>query len=78
MFNAKDYLEDLNKEIKKPFKYGTISQLNAGSTPFVKLDGESTAAEIGIPYLDTYTPTVGDRVLMTNYNGLVIIGKIIT
>ena len=78
MYKVEDYFKDLSKDVKKPFKYGTITQLNAGSTPYVRLDGETTAAEIGIPYMDSYTPVVDDRVLMVNYNGLVIIGKIIT
>ncbi len=78
MYSIKEYFEDLSKEAKKPFKLGTVSQLNAGGTPYVRLDGESTAAEIGIPYLNTYTPVVNDRVLMINYNGLIIIGKVNT
>ncbi len=78
MYKIKDYFEDLEAEAKKPFKLGTISQLNTGAMPYVVLDGELSAAEIGIPYLDTYTPVLNDRVLMINYNGLIIIGKVIT
>lgn len=78
MYKPEDYFKDLTQEVKQPFKYGTITQLNSGSTPYVRLDGETNAAEIGIPYIDSYTPVVNDRVLMVNYNGLVIIGKIIT
>lgn len=78
MYKVEDFFEDLSKEVSKPFKLGKISQLNSGSTPYVLLDGETNAAEIGIPYLSSYTPVLNDRVLMANYNGLIILGKVIT
>ncbi len=77
MYKAKQFIEDINKEPPKQFRYGVVKQLNAGSRPYVLLDGETTLIEIGVPYLASYTPALNDRVLMTNYNGYVILGKII-
>jgi len=76
-FKPQDYFNDVKKEPPKQFKYGTIKQLNAGSRPYVLLDGETILKEIGVPYLSSYTPALEDRVLLSNYNGYVIIGKIV-
>jgi len=77
MYKAEDYFKDTKKEPPKQFKYGVVKQVNPGSRPYVLLDGETTLKEIGVPYISSYTPTLEDRVLLTNYNGYVIIGKII-
>lgn len=60
------------------FKIGAIA---AGPTsnnkPPVQFDGETTASTKGYGYLASYTPSVGDRVLLAAVGrGFVIIGKI--
>lgn len=57
------------------FKIGTIA--NANGKPTVKFAGESQPSQKRYSYLDSYTPTVNDRVLMAKVSGTyVILGKL--
>ncbi len=73
MYNAQDFINDINKPQKQVFKYGTVVTI---APITVKFDGETEASNMTIPYLKSYVPTVGDRVLMLGYNGLIIIGAV--
>ncbi len=73
MYSATEFLKDLNKEQTKPFKFGVVTST---SPLHVKFDGETEASTETIPRLSSYTPVVNDRVLMIDFNGLIIIGSI--
>ena len=79
MISAKDFL-DLTKEspVKSPFKIGTIPSDYVSGRPTIQFDGESTASTRTYPYLDSYTPTANDRVMLAVVgHGAIILGKII-
>lgn len=60
------------------FKIATIPADYTSGLPTVIIDSEAEAGEKPYPYLNSYTPTAGDRVLiaLVGHSG-VIIGKII-
>lgn len=60
-----------NEKTKKLIRYGVITNA-AGKR--VKLDGESSASIKRYPHLSSYTPVVGDKVVIISG---VIYGKIV-
>lgn len=59
------------------FKIGTIASVDG--KPTVIFAGESTPSQKGYSYLASYTPAVGDRVLLVKIGGTyVILDKLIT
>jgi hypothetical protein len=59
------------------FLIGTIPASYSSGRPTITFDGESTASTRTYPYLNTYTPTAEDRVLIAvvGHSG-VVLGKI--
>jgi hypothetical protein len=61
--------------IEGPYQWGTVASITVGtpSTLGVYLDSASgsplAAISAGIPYLSTYSPTVGDVVLIARMGG---------
>lgn len=56
----------------KNVRFGTIT--DATGKPRLRLDGEATASVKRYPRLASYTPVIGDRVMILNG---VVIGKIV-
>lgn len=71
-------LLSLAKQSGSPFKLGTIQGDYVSGRPKIVFDGETATSEKTYPYLGSYTPTAGDRVLvaMVGHSG-VVIGKIV-
>lgn len=66
------------KPVKTSFKIGTIPGDYVTGRPTIQFDGEGTVSTRTYPYADSYTPAVGDRVLVAVVgDGAVIICKII-
>ena len=61
-----------NEKQTKAVRYGVITDAN--EKPRVRLDGEANASIKRYPRLASYSPTVGDKVMILNG---VIIGNII-
>lgn len=60
-------------------KLGTIPASYTTGKPTVQFDGESSASTKQYPYLASYTPVAGDRVLLVRIgNSWVIQGKIVS
>ncbi len=60
------------------FLLGTIAAGYVSGRPTVKLDGDDTAGSKTYPYLASYAPAAGDRVLVAKVaHGAVILGKVI-
>jgi hypothetical protein len=58
-------------------KLGTISAYTANSGVKVTIDGESTSTTKTYKFLSSYSPAVGDRVLIEELAGsYVVLGKI--
>lgn len=59
-------------------KIGTIPAGYTTGRPTILFDGESTASTKTYSYLGSYTPTIGDRVLLISAGtSWVILGKIV-
>lgn len=70
-------LEVASQEESKNFKLATVIDLFENDTAKLKFDGEDVASEKEYAYLDSYTPTADDRVLLGVLGGTyVILGKI--
>lgn len=63
-----------NEEPKKVVKFATIDSEHTTGRPRLVFDGESVATVKAYPYLSTYTPTAGDRVMVVHG---VVVGAII-
>lgn len=63
-----------NEEQAKQIRFATIDSGYTSGRPSVIFDGESVATAKAYPYLSTYTPNAGDRVMLVHG---VIVGKII-
>ena len=75
--SASEFLSNINNKEYKPFKLATVTALFANNFPQIKFDGESSASLKKYPYLASYTPAIGDRVLVVAISGTyIIIGKI--
>lgn len=60
------------------YKLATVTSLSSGK-PQIRFDGETSATTKQYPWLASYTPTSGDRVLLAKVSGIyVILGKIMT
>lgn len=78
MFKAKDYLKDTNKRNESQFAMGTIAQGYSTGRPLVVFDGDDASGEKEYPYLSSYTPSSGDRVLLGKVSGsYVILGRVV-
>jgi hypothetical protein len=59
------------------FKLAIVSALFSNGVAKLIFDGESTASEKKYPYLASYTPQIGDRVILAVVSGTyVVLGKI--
>jgi hypothetical protein len=60
------------------FRIGTIPANYVSGRPTIQFDGESTAGSRTYPYLSSYAPAAGDRVLVAMVgHGGVVLGKIV-
>ncbi|HHY95074.1 MAG TPA: hypothetical protein GX513_08710 [Firmicutes bacterium] len=73
-----DFLEIVKRSGGQPvFRLGTIPAGYVSGRPRVQFDGESAPSARTWPYLASYTPAAGDRVLVAVVgNGGVVLGKI--
>lgn len=63
-----------NQKEEKTVRFATISNVYTSGRPQLIFDGESRSSIKGYPYLSSYTPAKGDRVVVIHG---VILGKII-
>jgi hypothetical protein len=64
---------------EKVFSLGVLPSNYSSGKPQIIFDGEETASLKAYPYLSSYTPSAGDRVLIANIAGShVILGKVMT
>jgi len=80
MSAATDFLQIVRPEQKQApdLEMGTIPANYVSGRPAVQFDGETIASTRTYPYLASYTPTAGDRVLVAMVaHGGVVIGKIV-
>ena len=74
--------DELLELIKKPeerpvFRLGTVSAISPSGAPFVKFDGESEMSEKAYSYIDSFSPVVGDRIILARgFGTYVALGKI--
>lgn len=60
------------------FLLGTIAAGYVSGRPTVQLDGDDAAGTKTYPYLDSYVPAAGDRVLVARVaHGAVVLGRVI-
>lgn len=60
------------------FRLATVDPDYSGGRPRLVFDGETTVSTRTFPYLSSYTPVAGDRVLVAMVSrGAVVVGKII-
>ena len=84
MSHAGDLIRVLGLGVTDPsemfigFALATIPSGYTSGRPTLQFDGESTVGSRTYPYLSSYTPSAGDRVLvaLVNHGGCVV-GKII-
>lgn len=76
----RDIIRDIVRQERKPMtKLGTIPVTYTTGKPTVQFDGETSPSAKQYPYLASYTPVAGDRVLLVRVgNSWVIQGKIIS
>lgn len=53
----------IEEPASRDVRLGTITS-TSGTRPNVRFDGENTASSKGYPFIASYVPTVGDRVLL--------------
>jgi hypothetical protein len=64
---------------EKVLSLGVVPSNYSSGKPQIIFDGEETAGTKTYPYLSSYTPSAGDRVLMVNIAGShVVLGKVVT
>lgn len=77
-FNAEDYLRDQQQRQPDAFKLGKIDPVYVSGRPRVLFDGETVVGSKMYPYMDSYTPTANQRVLLAKVSGsYVIIGGVV-
>lgn len=83
MINSNDFKEIIREIVRQElgdrtrFKIGTIASVNG--KPTIQFAGESQPSQKQYAYLASYTPTVGDRVLLAQVKGsYVILDKLIS
>ncbi len=70
-------LEISDNEEQKNFKLATVVELFDNDTAKIQFDGEDTPSEKQYAYLDSYVPSIEDRVLLGVLGGTyVILGKV--
>lgn len=75
MITVDAFLEAFKNEPQANYiRFATIDSGYTSGRPSVIFDGESVATAKAYPYLSSYTPTAGDRVMLVHG---VIVGKII-
>lgn len=74
-----DFLDIVRRGGGQPvFRLGTIPDNYSGGRPQVQFDGESAPSTRSWPYLASYAPAAGDRVLVAMVgSGGVVLGKIV-
>ena len=73
--DAKDMIKLFkNPEQQKLVRFATIDSAYTSGRPSLIFDGEDTATLKKYPYISTYTPTAGDRVMLIKN---VIMGAIV-
>lgn len=66
-----------NKDSQAAYRLGAIDAAYASGRPKIVFDGETVASSRTYPYLASYTPAAGDRVLVAMVgHGGVVLGKI--
>lgn len=79
MITSEEFVLELNNinSDKSNFKLGTVIDLFDNQTAQVQFDGEDTPSEKQYAYLESYPPTVFDRVLLAVIGGTyIIMGKV--
>lgn len=79
MMDAYQFFE-MFKSPKIPpiYKLGTIDSAYTSGRPKILFDGGNTVSNKTYPYLSSYTPVAGDRVLMlVTGSTLIILGKVV-
>jgi len=77
--NADDFVRLISKlnQNEKAFSLGIVGGVS-GNKVTIQFDGETSVSQKYYPILASYTPVVGDRVLVANVSGThVVLGKII-
>jgi hypothetical protein len=76
---AAELLEIFRKEDKLPaFALGSVDEDYVSGKPKILFDGETVVSTKTYPYLETYTPTAADRVLLARVGGsYVVLGKVV-
>jgi hypothetical protein len=65
------------KAVPPSFRMGTIDNGHATGRPKIIFDGEDTPSQKAYPYLGSYTPRAGDRVLLASVSGsYLILGEV--
>lgn len=77
---AEDLLNIIKDQINKiplPFELGTIDSNYSSGRPSVTFDGEGSVSTKTYPYLESYDPCAGDRVILAKIrSSYIILGKI--
>lgn len=75
--NSQELIEMESAEPQNSFRIGVVVDLFPNSTAKITFDGEDAASEKQYAYLSSYTPTVGDRVLLASTSSTyVVLGKV--
>ena len=78
MINANEFLNIMVPLTQTTYRLGTVDSIYISGRPQIIFDGETIASTKQYPYMASYTPYAGDRVLMLIVaNSFVILGKII-
>lgn len=77
--NAEEFLEiTKGSPSKASYRLGKIDPAYISGRPRIVFDGETVASEKQYPYIGSYTPAAGDRVLLERVSGsYIVIGKVI-
>jgi len=74
---AEEFIQMNQPDPKNPFKLGRVVSVTDG-LPSILFDGEETASGKLYARLDSYTPTVNDRVLLVKVSGTyIVLGKVV-
>lgn len=73
MITADELVEMTEQEQQSPFKLGTVVELFDIGTAKIQFDGEEEPSEKEYSYLASYSPNIGDRVLLASVAGTYVI-----
>ena len=73
MITAEELVSMTEQEQQEPFKLATVVELFEIGTAKVQFDGEEEPSQKEYSYLASYTPVVGDRVLLASVAGTYVI-----